>query len=109
MYGVEVNRSGRDCCSFRNDENSSMKLNEEYFYGFGCGVTGDVIDFTTRHYNLLPMEIAEKLAQEFGLAYDSQAPSRRRYVRYKSETQKFKEDWGQAFCVLVDYFHLLQK
>ena len=78
------------CCPFHDDKNPSMKLNEEYFYCFGCGATGDVIDFTARLYNLSPKEAAEKLAQDFGLAYDSQAPPRRRYVRQKTEAQKFK-------------------
>ena len=109
MYGIEVNRSGMACCPFHDDKNPSIKLNEEYFYCFGCGATGDVIDFTARLYNLSPKEAAEKLAQDFGLAYDSQAPPRRRYVRRKSEAQKFKEDRDHAFRVLADYFHLLRK
>ena len=109
MYGIEVNRSGMACCPFHDDKNPSMKLNEEYFYCFGCGATGDVIDFTARLYNLSPKEAAEKLAQDFGLAYDSQAPPRRRHVRQKSEAQKFKEDRDHAFRVLADYFHLLRK
>ena len=109
MYGIEVNRSGMACCPFHDDKNPSMKLNEEYFYCFGCGATGDVIDFTARLYNLSPKEAAEKLAQDFGLAYDSQTPPRRRYVRQKTEAQKFKEDRDHAFRVLADYFHLLRK
>ena len=109
IYGIEVNRSGMACCPFHDDKNPSMKLNEEYFYCFGCGATGDVIDFTARLYNLSPKEAAEKLAQDFGLAYDSQAPPRRRYVRQKTEVQKFKEDRDHAFRVLADYFHLLRR
>ena len=109
MYGIEVNRSGMACCSFHDDKNPSMKLNEEYFYCFGCGATGDVIDFTARLYTLSPKEAAEKLAQDFGLTYDSQAPPRRRYVRQKTEAQKFKEDRDHAFRVLADYYHLLRK
>ena len=109
IYGIEVNRSGMACCPFHDDKNPSMKLNEEYFYCFGCGATGDVIDFTARLYNLSPKEAAEKLAQDFGLAYDSQAPPRRRYIRQKSEAQKFKENRDHAFRVLADYFHLLRK
>ena len=109
MYGIEVNRSGMACCPFHDDKNPSMKLNEEYFYCFGCGATGDVIDFTARLYNLSPKEAAEKLAQDFGLAYDSQAPPRRRYVRQKTEAQKFKEDRDHTFRVLADYYHLLRK
>ena len=107
-YGIEVKRGGMACCPFHDDKNPSMKLNEEYFYCFGCGATGDVIDLTARLYNLSPKKAAGKLAQDFGLIYDSQAPPRR-YIRQKSETQKFKESRDHAFRVLADYFHLLRK
>ena len=86
-----------------------MKLNEEYFYCFGCGATGDVIDFTARLYNLSPKEAAEKLAQDFGLAYDSQAPSPEALCPAEIQAQKFKEDRDHAFRVLADYYHLLRK
>ena len=109
MYGGEANRNDMACCPFHNDKHPSMKLNEEYFYCFGCGATGDVIDFTARLYNLAPREAAEKLAQDFGLAYDSQAPPRRRYIRQKTEGQKFRENRDHAFRVLSDYYHLLRK
>ena len=108
-YGIEVKRGGMACCPFHDDKNPSMKLNEEYFYCFGCGATGDVIDLTARLYNLCPKEAAEKLAQDFGLIYDSQAPPRRNYVRQKTEEQKFQENRDHAFRVLADYFHLLRK
>ena len=107
-YGIEVRRNSMACCPFHDDKNPSMKLNEDYFYCFGCGATGDVIELTARLYNLSPKEAAEKLAQDFGLAYDSQAPPRH-YVRQKTEAQKFKEDRDHAFRVLADYFHLLRK
>ena len=108
-YGIEVRRNSMACCPFHDDKNPSMKLNEEYFYCFGCGATGDVIDLTARIYNLSPKEAAEKLAQDFGLIYDSQAPPRRNYVRQKTEAQKFQESRDHAFRVLADYFHLLRK
>ena len=107
-YGIEVKRGGMACCPFHDDKHPSMKLNEDYFYCFGCGATGDVIELTARLYNLSPKKAAGKLAQDFGLIYDSQAPPRR-YIRQKSETQKFKESRDHAFRVLVDYFHLLRK
>ena len=108
-YGIKVKRGGMACCPFHDDKNPSMKLNEEYFYCFGCGATGDVIDLTARLYNLSPKEAAEKLAQDLGLIYDSQAPPRRNYVRQKTEAQKFQENRDHAFRVLTDYFHLLRK
>ena len=108
-YGIEVGRNSMTCCPFHDDKNPSMKLNKDYFYCFGCGATGDVIGLTARLYNLSPKEAAEKLAQDFGLIYDSQAPPRRNYVRQKTEAQKFKESRDHAFRILADYFHLLRK
>ena len=109
FYGIKVSRTGMACCPFHDDKNPSMKLNKEYFYCFGCGATGDVIDLTARIYNLAPKEAAEKLAQDFGLIYDSQAPPRRRYVRQKTEAQKFREDRQRCYRVLSDYYYLLKK
>ncbi len=97
IYGIEVGRSGMACCPFHDDRHSSMKVDDPYFHCFGCGATGDVIDFTARLYNLSPKEAAEKLAQDFGLAYDSQAPPRRSYVRQKSEAQSFRRTETMPF------------
>ena len=109
LYGIEVSRSGMACCPFHDDRHPSLKLNEDYFYCFGCGATGDVIDFTARLYNLSPKEAAEKLVQDFGLSYDRKAPIRRNYVRQKSEVQLRKEKREHAWRVLADYYHLLRK
>ena len=108
-YGIEVKRGGMACCPFHDDKNPRMKLNEEYFYCFGCGATGDMIDLTARLYNLSPKEAAEKLAQDFGLIYDSQAPPRRNYVHQKTEARKFREDRQRCYRVLSDYYYLLKK
>lgn len=86
MYGIEVKRNGMTCCPFHDDQNPSTKRNEEYFYCFGCGATGVVIDFAARLYNLSFKEVSEKLAQDFGLTYVSQALLKRRYVFDVSDT-----------------------
>ena len=109
MYGIAVGRGGMACCPFHDDRHPSLKLNEDYFYCFGCGATGDVIDFTARLYDLSPKEAAEKLAQDFGLAYDSKAPVRRNHVRQKSEAQARKENREHGWRVLTGYYHLLRK
>ena len=108
MYGIAVGRGGMACCPFHDDRHPSMKVDTR-FHCFGCGADGDVIDFTARLYDLSPKEAAEKLALDFGLAYDSQAPPRRRYVRQKSEVQKLKEKREHGWRVLTDYYHLLRK
>lgn len=59
LYGIAVGRGGMACCPFHDDRHPSLKLNEDYFYCFGCGATGDVTDFTARLYDLSPKEAAE--------------------------------------------------
>ena len=108
FYGIEVKRNGMACCPFHEDKNPSMKVDQR-FHCFGCGADGDVMDFTAKLFDLSPKEAAEKLAQDFGLIYDSQAPPRRRYVRQKTEAQKFREDRQRCYRVLSDYHHLLKK
>ena len=108
FYGIKVSRNGMACCPFHDDKNPSMKVDQR-FHCFGCGEDGDVIDFTAKLFNLSPKEAAEKLAQDFGLIYDSQAPPRRRYVRQKTEAQQFREDRQRCYRILSDYYYLLKK
>lgn len=69
-YGLEVNRGNMVCCPFHNDRTPSMKLNEDYFYCFGCGATGDVIDLVAGLFNMSSYDAAKKLAYDFGIDPD---------------------------------------
>ena len=63
-YGLEVNRGNMVCCPFHADRTPSMKLNEDYFYCFGCGAHGDVIDLVVKLFNLSSYDAAKKLAAD---------------------------------------------
>ena len=67
-YGLKVNHNGMVCCPFHNDRHPSLKLNEKYFYCFGCGAKGDVIDLVARLLDLSGYEAAQKLAADFGIS-----------------------------------------
>ena len=43
-YGLKVSHNGMTCCPFHHDRHPSLKLNKDYFFCFGCGAKGDVID-----------------------------------------------------------------
>lgn len=66
-YGLRVLPNGMACCPFHKDRHPSMKLNEDYFFCFGCGASGDVIDFTSRLFGLSPCAAAKKLEIDFGI------------------------------------------
>ena len=105
-YGLTVNRNGMTCCPFHEDRHPSLKLNEDYYFCFGCGATGDVTDFTARLFELDSHEAAQKLAGDFGIAADS--PTTVPKVKHPY-TRQFREDEMFCFRVLADYLHLLEK
>ena len=106
-YGLKVNRNGMACCPFHNDRHPSLKLNEDYFFCFGCGAKGDVIDLVARLFNMSSYEAAQKLASDFGL--DPKPPTVAAMVKPKRPyIRQFREDEMLCFRVLTDYLHLLE-
>lgn len=70
-FGLTVNRSGMAICPFHEDHTPSLKLDQRY-YCFGCGATGDVIDFTARLLGTSNYDAAQTLAERFGIHPESQ-------------------------------------
>ena len=106
-YGLKVHRNGMACCPFHNDRHPSLKLNEDYFFCFGCGAKGDAIDLVARLFNLTSLQAAQKLASDFGL--DPKPPTAAAMVKPKHPyIRQFREDEMLCFRVLTDYLHLLE-
>lgn len=107
-YGCEVKRGDMLCCPFHEDRHPSMKLNIDYFYCFGCGATGDVIDFVARLFGLSSGEAAKKLARDFGVGPDKPpAAAALRKPEYPL-AQSFRRDSLCCQRVLCAYLHLLE-
>ena len=108
-YGMTVARNGMVCCPFHNDRHPSMKLNEDYFYCFGCGAKGDVIEFTSKLFGITAMEAAQKLRADFGVQedkpsiltklnlYRTQADNERLCFRVLREYLQILQDWKVRF------------
>ena len=100
-YGLTVSRNGMTCCPFHEDRHPSMKLNEDYFFCFGCGASGDVIDFTARLFGLSPKDATEKLAADFGIS----AETKQVFIRQNPS----RPDELRCRRALTAYLHLLKK
>ena len=107
-YGIEANRHGMARCPFHDDRHPSLKLNPEYYYCFGCGATGDVIDFAARLFGLGVYEAAKKLAADFDLDPDKPPPAAALVKPKHSMIRAFREDESYCQRVLCDYLHLLE-
>lgn len=72
-YGQQVSRSGMTCCLFHEGRHPSMKLNDSFYYCFGCGTYGDVVNLTAKLCGLNPYDAAVKLVSDFGLENGTEA------------------------------------
>ena len=108
-FGLSVSRNGMVCCPFHDDRHPSMKLNEDYFYCFGCGAKGDVIEFTSKLFGITAMEAVQKLRADFGVQedkpsiltklnlYRTQADNERLCFRVLREYLQILQDWKVRF------------
>lgn len=102
-YGLPIRQGSMVCCPFHADRTPSMKLNKDYFYCFGCGASGDVIEFTSKLFGISALDAAKKLAADFGIA--GQKPSiLAKLQRGKSQAEAER----RCFRVLGDYLRILQ-
>lgn len=105
-YGLTVSRNGMTCCPFHEDKHPSLKLNEDYFYCFGCGASGDVIDFTARLFGLSPYDAARKLAGDFGID-PAVTPVPIQYPRIRQNQSRLDE--LRCRRAMTDYLHLQRR
>ena len=99
LYGIRVNRYGMAVCPFHNDRNPSMKVDKR-FHCFACQADGDAIDFVSRLFGLSSKEAAMKLADDFGICYDS-----RQLVDIQAKLQAGK---GAGYVRWAKVFNLKQ-
>ena len=108
-YGLKIGQGNMVCCPFHADRTPSMKLNEDYFYCFGCGTSGDVIDLVAKLFNLSSYDAAKKLAYDFGIDPDKPpAAAALRKPKYPL-AKAFQREELHCQRVLCDYLQLWER
>lgn len=105
-YGLDVSRNGMVRGPFHNDRNPSMKLNDDYFFCFGCGESGDVIDLTAGLYGMNKGEAAHKLAEDFGVGCDTVMEDLAELKKMRSDREREQE--RQVFLLLMERLYTLR-
>lgn len=97
---VTLKRAGsnyKGICPFHNEKTPSFVVSEEkqIFTCFGCGATGDVIEFVKRYHNLEFTEAVEKLAAEYGIEMQ----------RYQSRDDRKREEYYEINRQAASFFY----
>ena len=103
-YGLRVLPNGMTCCPFHEGRHPSLKLNEDYFFCFGCGASGDVIDFTAKLFGISLKDAATKLAADFGI--DPRPPEQSKIPNCHAEPSH--DGARLCICVLQEYLRHLR-
>ena len=102
FYYGQPNRSGFVKCPFHNEKTPSCKIYRQRFQCFGCGASGDVIDFVARLLNLSPMDAAKRLNADFRLGLDlTPAPPDPERQRVQAAKRLF-EEWKTEMLRQLD-------
>lgn len=86
-----------------------MKVDRRY-YCFGCGCTGDAIDFTAQLFGLGLRDAAQKLADDFGIIHSGRASPKKQVVMKKPEVtpeEKWQAEYLRCLRAYLDYKSLL--
>ena len=93
---VALKRAGanhKGVCPFHNEKTPSFVVSEQkqIFTCFGCGATGDAIEFVKRYYNLDFNETIEKLAGEYGITIkrNNFGEDREKYYEINRDAARF--------------------
>ena len=97
-------------CPFHNEKTPSFMVSEDkqIFTCFGCGATGDVIEFTQKYHNLDFQEALEKLAKDYGIeirdrSYGSESKKEELYELNREAAIFFYRNFNKEANPAVEY------
>lgn len=86
---IQLKKTGANykaCCPFHGEKTPSFVVSpdKQIFKCFGCGVSGDAIEFVKKYYNLDFIEAIEKIAKDKGFTLEKTAYDDSKDVYYKA-------------------------
>ena len=85
---LNLQKKGNDywaCCPFHNEKTASFSVSEtkQFYYCFGCGAKGNVIDFLMEFLNLAYPEAIRNLANTLGMDVPENREESKKYDEFK--------------------------
>lgn len=107
-YGFQPNRSNFIQCPFHAERTASLKLYDNSWHCFGCGLGGSSIDFTAKLFDLSPLDAVRKMNVDFNLALPLDKPpskEQQKAVQRRREILEIKQNyqkWQDGLLTLLN-------
>ncbi|MFA5099485.1 MAG: CHC2 zinc finger domain-containing protein [Candidatus Omnitrophota bacterium] len=108
-YGIQVNGRNKALCPFHSEKTASLSFRNNRFKCFGCGASGDVIDFVSKLHGISGADAAGTLNRDYGLHLNLTAPvsaaATSEYIQKKRRLETFRAWENKLFIKLCDMRH----
>jgi DNA primase len=112
-YGVKWNSKGFANCPFHNEKTPSLTTWENRYKCFGCGESGDVIDFVMAFHNISFKQAIIRLDSDFNLGLKPKKLKYRERVQEDEDSlmelafNKWEESLHQDYLTLCEVHEIL--
>lgn len=89
-YGVKFERNGYAVCPFHDEKTASLSVKGGRYKCFGCGISGDVIDFTMRYFGIDFRQALLKLDTDFSLHVFTERPMTHKARKQAREQEQLR-------------------
>ncbi len=93
FYGVEFDRRGFACCPLHREKTASFKVHNNKFKCFGCGATGDLIDFVSMRNGLSFGEAVSAICRDFRIDAAPTMADLERYDETRLEKSRNRKEY----------------
>jgi DNA primase len=86
---ISLNKNNMGTCPFHEDHNPSLSVHhrDQYFYCFGCGITGDVFKFLEMYEDRPFWEVLRDCSEHVGISFPNLHPKERYRIEVTREVR----------------------
>ena len=97
-FGVELDKNNKAKCPFHNEKTASFSVDgaKNYFKCFGCGESGDVIDFVAKIKGIDNIESAKLIAEIYNIQIDAMPEEKSKKIKIKDYLKGCQKNIGMT-------------
>ena len=100
-------------CPFHKEKTASFKVYHDRWKCFGCGKTGDFVDFIKEYYGLDFKGACKKICEDFGIGDVRLSYKEKQKIeterRKRDEEKKREEKYWETYAIFAEYDKICER